>query len=84
MTYTEAVSTLTNYNKVLSRVDQGHEVILTKNGRSRYAVVDVEEWNYTKAMLRFLTDMRTVDEEMRLGGKAYTEEELLASLGINE
>jgi antitoxin (DNA-binding transcriptional repressor) of toxin-antitoxin stability system len=82
MAFTAAVSTLTNYNKVLSKVDEGQEVILTKNGTCRYAIVDIDEWNYTKAMLRFLSDMRSVDEEMRLGGKSYSEGELLASLGI--
>ena len=82
MPYTAPVSTLTNYNKVLSKVDEGQEVILTKNGISKYAVVDIEEWSYTKATLRFLSDMRTVDEEMLLGGKTYTESELLASLDI--
>ena len=82
MSYTAPISTLTNYNKVLSKVDEGQEVILTKNGVSKYAVVDIEEWYYTRAMLRFLSDMRAVDEEMRLGAKAYTEDELLSSLDI--
>ncbi|MDR2106793.1 MAG: type II toxin-antitoxin system prevent-host-death family antitoxin [Coriobacteriales bacterium] len=82
MAYTAAISSLTNYNKVLSKVDEGNEVILTKNGTSKYAVVSIDEWNYTQAMLRFLTDMREVDDEMRGGGKSYTEQELLASLGI--
>ena len=82
MSYTAPVSTLTNYNKVLSKVDEGQEVILTKNGISKYAVVDIEEWLYTKAILRFMSDMRAVDEEMLLGGKTYTESELLASLGF--
>jgi antitoxin (DNA-binding transcriptional repressor) of toxin-antitoxin stability system len=84
MTHTAAISSLTNYNKVLSKVDEGSEVILTKNGTSKYAVVAIREWNYTQAMLRFLVDMREVDDEMRNGGDSYTEEELLASLGITE
>lgn len=84
MAYTAAVSELTNYNKVLSKVDEGNEVILTKNGASQYAVVSIDEWNYSKAMLRFLTDMRVVDDEMKDGGRVYSESELLKSLGIPE
>ena len=84
MTYSAPVSELTNYNKVLSKVDDGNEVILTKNGTSKYAVVSIDEWNYTKAMLRFLVDMRAVDDEMRNGGKTYSEAELLASLGLSD
>jgi hypothetical protein len=82
MTHSEPVSILTNYNKVLSKVDQGDCVVLTRNGVSRYAVVGIDEWNYTRAMLRFLSDMRDVDEEMRNGGQSYSEDELLTSLGI--
>ena len=80
---TAAVSELTNYNQVLSRVDAGNEVVLTRNGIARYAVVPIDEWNYTKAMLRFLKDMQAVDDEMRHGGQVYDEKELLLSLGID-
>jgi prevent-host-death family protein len=64
MAYTAAISSLTNYNKVLRKVDEGSEVILTKNGTSKYAVVSIDEWKHTQAMLRFLMDMREVDEEI--------------------
>jgi antitoxin (DNA-binding transcriptional repressor) of toxin-antitoxin stability system len=37
------ISALTNYNKVLSKIKEGNEVLLTKNGESKYAVVDVFE-----------------------------------------
>ena len=83
MSDTAAVSELTNYNQVLSRVDAGNEVILTRNGNACYAVVSIDEWKYTKAMLRFLKDMQDVDDEMRRGGQVYTETELLDSLGIS-
>ncbi|MCL2679888.1 MAG: hypothetical protein FWF11_00195 [Coriobacteriia bacterium] len=82
MTVSMPVSSLTNYNKVLSEVDGGKEVVLTKNGRSKYAVVDIETWQYTTSMLRFLSDMRAVDEEMAKGGKWHTRDEMLQRLGI--
>ena len=80
MTVSMPVSSLTNYNNVLSEVDNSKEVILTKNGRSKYAVVDVETWQYTTSMLRFLSDMKAVDEEMESGGKWHTHEEMLQRL----
>jgi prevent-host-death family protein len=76
------VSALTNYNKVLSKVNDGDEVMLTKNGESKYAVIDIREWQYTKAMLRFLTDMRDADSINKTDERKYTEAELLGELGI--
>jgi hypothetical protein len=69
MYVSKPISALTNYNKVLSAVDDGNEVVLTKNGES-------------KSMIRFLTDMRDVDDEMRTGGRRYTKNELKDALGI--
>jgi len=84
MLITKPISELTNYNKVLSAVDEGNEVILTKNGAAKYIVVDAEVWQHSKAMLRFLSDMRDVDEEMKNGGKRYTMDEARSVLGLAE
>jgi prevent-host-death family protein len=82
MEISKPISALTNYNNVLSSVDDGDEVVLTKNGKSKYVVIDISEWHYTKSMLRFLSEMRDVDDEMKNGGKKYTEEELRIKLGL--
>ena len=84
MLVTAAVSELTDYNQVLSYVDAGNEVVLTRNGNACYTIVSMDEWNSIKAMLRFMKDMQAVDDEMQCGGQAFTEGELLASLGIND
>jgi hypothetical protein len=82
MFVSEPISALTNYNKVLSAVDEGKEVVLTKNGVAKYTVVDAEFWQYSKSMLRFLADMRAVDEEIENGGASYSVDELRAALGL--
>ncbi|WP_156468660.1 type II toxin-antitoxin system prevent-host-death family antitoxin, partial [Streptococcus sp. DD10] len=48
------VSELRNYNQVLNDVSYGEQVILTKNGRAQYAVVNIDEWQKQKAKLRLL------------------------------
>jgi len=82
MYVSKPISALTNYNKVLSAVDEGNEVILTKNGAAKYIVVDAEIWQYSRSMLRFLTDMREVDDEMKHGGARYDEDGLRSELGL--
>ncbi len=38
------VSDLRNYNEVLEHVAEGSPVFLTKNGRGRFVVIDIEEY----------------------------------------
>ena len=82
MLVSKPISALTNYNKVLSAVDEGNEVVLEKNGVAKYIIVNVDIWQYSKSMLRFLADMRAVDDEMNNGAARYEEDELKAALGI--
>ena len=38
------VSDLRNYNEILRDIAVGEPVFLTKNGRGKYAIVDMEEY----------------------------------------
>lgn len=51
------VSDLRNYNQVLDRVKEDSPVYLTKNGRGRYVVVDIEEYERDKAKLTLLSEL---------------------------
>ena len=51
------VSDLRNYNEVLRSVDVGAPVFLTKNGRGRYALVDITEYEKTQATLRLMSEL---------------------------
>ena len=61
------ISDLRNYNEVLRDVTAGEPVFLTKNGRGRYAVVDIQEYEKSQAMVKLLTELargvRSVQEE---------------------
>ena len=62
------VSELRNYGEVLRDVAVGQPVFLTKNGRGRYAVIDIEEYREyerMKAMNRLLSEL----EKGRLSGE---------------
>ena len=60
------VSDLRNYNEVLRDISVNDPVFLTKNGRGRYAIIDIDE--YEK-----LTAVRKLMGELSKGEKSATE-----------
>lgn len=48
---------LRNYTKVLRDIKVGEPVFLTKNGRSRYAIVDIDEYEKTKAVIKLMSEL---------------------------
>ena len=75
------VSDLRNYNEVLKNISVGDPVFLTKNGRGRYAILDLEEYEKTQATLKLMNELA----KGRKSGleKGYTSiEEVEARLGI--
>lgn len=52
------ISDLRNYNEVLRDVSVGSPVFLTKNGRGRYAILDIQEYEQTQATIRLLQELK--------------------------
>ena len=48
------VSDLRNYAEVLKEIAVDEPVFLTKNGRGRYAIVDIEEYEKNKAIIKLM------------------------------
>lgn len=48
---------LRNYTKVLRDIKVGEPVFLTKNGRSRYAIVDIDEYEKTKSVIKLMSEL---------------------------
>lgn len=51
------VSDLRNYTEVLRDITVGEPVFLTKNGRGKYAIVDMEEYEKTKAVIKLMSEL---------------------------
>ncbi len=51
------VSDLRNYTEVLHDVAVGAPVFLTKNGRGRYAIMDMQDYEKTQAILRLMNEL---------------------------
>jgi len=75
------VSDLRNYTEVLKNISVGDPVFLTKNGRGRYAILDLNEYEKTQATIKLMNELA----KGRKSGleKGYTPlEEVEARLGI--
>ena len=51
------ISDLRNYSAVLHDVAVGAPVFLTKNGRGRYAIVDIQDYEKTQATIRLMNEL---------------------------
>jgi len=51
------VSDLRNYNEVLKEVTVGNPVFLTKNGRGRYALIDIADYEKTQATIKLMSEL---------------------------
>ncbi len=51
------ISDLRNYNEVLRDISIGEPVFLTKNGRGKFAIVDINEYEKLKASLKLMSKL---------------------------
>ena len=51
------VSDLRNYNEVLRSVGIGSPVFLTKNGRGRFAIMDIGDYEKSQATLMLMSEL---------------------------
>jgi prevent-host-death family protein len=51
------VSDLRNYTEVLRDINIGEPVFLTKNGRGRYVIVDMGDYEKTQATIKLMAEL---------------------------
>ena len=56
------VSDLRNYNEVLKNCHKGEPVYLTKNGRGRFVVMDIEDYERDQAEKKLLLKLQEAEE----------------------
>lgn len=62
------VSDLRNYSEVLRDVDLGEPVFLTKNGRGRYVIIDIDEYEKINASIKLLGELEKGEQSARKNG----------------
>ena len=61
------VSDLRNYNEVLKYCHKGVPVYLTKNGRGRFVVMDIEDYERDRAEKKLLLKLQEAEEAVKDG-----------------
>lgn len=68
MTNIVPISDLKNYSEVLSHCDNGSPVYLTKNGRGKYVVQSLDEYEKLQAAVKLLAELSKGVESVRREG----------------
>ena len=79
MTNIVPISDLKNYSEVLRSCDNGSTVYLTKNGRGRYVVQSLAEYEKLQATVKLLAELSKGVESVRKEG-GLTIDEAFAGL----
>ena len=61
------VSDLRNYNEVLKNCKVGEPVFLTKNGRGRFVVLDIEDYERDQAEKKLLAKLHEAENAVKDG-----------------
>lgn len=61
------VSDLRNYNEVLKNCQIGDPVFLTKNGRGRFVVMDIEDYERERAEKKLLMKLQEAEDAVKDG-----------------
>ena len=76
------VSDLRNYNEVLKNCMIGEPVFLTKNGRGKFVVMDIEDYEREKAEKKLLMKLREAEDAVKDESAWMSLDELKASVGV--
>lgn len=76
------ISDLRNYNEVLKDCQNGEPVFLTKNGRGRYVLIDMEEYERQQTIIKLLSKLNEAEEEIKKGDEWQTLDELKTTLRV--
>lgn len=75
------VSDLRNYNEVLKNCRAGEPVFLTKNGRGRFVVLSIEDYERDQAEKKLLIKLQEAEEAVKDGNGWLNLEELKSLVG---
>lgn len=78
MSNIKPISDLRSYNTVLNECKEGNPVYLTKNGRGKYVVVDIDEYDKMQAEVQLFNELSKAENN----SKWHTMDDVRKSLGV--
>lgn len=75
------VSDLRNYNEVLKNCQVGEPVFLTKNGRGKFVVMDIVDYERNQAEKKLLAKLHEAEDAVSDGSGWLTLDELKLAMG---
>ena len=81
MTCILPVSDLRNYNEVLKNCREGEPVYLTKNGRGRFVVLDIADYERDQAERKLLKKLQEAEDAVKDGEGWLSLDELKSIMG---
>ncbi len=76
------ISDLRNYNTVLKDCQENAPIFLTKNGRGRYVIMDVAQYESIVTELKLLNKLASAEQRIQNGESYLTLSELKLQLGV--
>lgn len=76
-----SVIDLKNYNEVLKNCRKGEPVFMTKNGRERFVVLDIEDYGREQAEKKLLVKLQEAEEAVKDGKGWMSMDELKELVG---
>lgn len=76
------VSDLRNYNEVLRDCQNGEPVFLTKNGRGKYVLIEIKEYEKQQAIIELLSKLSEAEDAVKTGEEWLSLDEVKSSLGV--
>jgi prevent-host-death family protein len=76
------VSDLRNYNEVLKNCQVGEPVFLTKNGRGRFVVMDIEDYERERSEKKLLMMLREAEESVKDSSAWISLEDAKSIVGV--
>lgn len=74
------VSDLRNYNEVLKNCQEGNPVFLTKNGRGRFVVLDIADYEKEMAEKKLLVKLHEAEDAVKDGNGWLALDEVKAAM----